>query len=237
MPSTFQYKPYPFQGSSLNINYTQGWQSRTIYQYFGSPGTYMYDYMTNGTPYTRNLFEGIENHTFTENLQSYTYRGTYKFRPIFFTTGKRILIKGRVNITSTSTGIPIFNIQVGTVSPIAGGQRIGATNGGNDHYVGNDLNVVPVDFEVILTSFSSYQLNTSNNDEYEGLFFKAEGAMQYSSDNIHGSYVPITTISADHPSADLLDPADSEIKLVVDFNDSAGVDRIEVVHLSMVEYE
>ena len=236
------YKPMPFPGSSLSVNYTQGWNNRTIYQFFGSPGA-LYDYRATEGVYDTNIFEGIANYSFPGNLQSYTYRGAYSFQPWFFTTGKQILIKGALWISTAGSGQPILKMNIGSSSNNYGKSAIAVTNKGDDHYAIRYLNDAAVNFEILLTSIQSYQKNVSTDAEKTSVFFQASGNVTYDSDasigpktNTNAVYIPFYPTSFDQPSADLWG-TDQNVELYIDFEGSDRITSIKVQSLSMREFE
>jgi hypothetical protein len=212
------------QAPTFNINGLNGWDTRTIYCYYGKP-----EYFYSTDNFTANLFGQIEKDT------SY-FKGTYTIKPTtnrYFKSGKNLRIRGRFLVSASNSPVnfniysKIYDKNTDVTTPIS------STNNGNNHifFNGDKETDVPCDFEILMTFIEVSDGGSVN------FFCQSNGYYQYNIDNFNGNgnniqnvYVPIWK------SSGYVGPfsSDSEKSIHISF-DNSEVTSIKVVQIIMEE--
>jgi hypothetical protein len=243
MPSSYKYSPYASIAPSFTINRISGWNNRTLYSFYGSPAG-AYDYYNQNSSYDVNVFTGIDNFTYPNDPASPSYKGQYAFPPRYFSSGKNILIKGRLVITTDQN--PTLNLVLSTESAPSGQTiLIAKSNGtGHDHTPPANRDGLIMDFEIMITCIEGLSVNTNTSEEITGTFMQANGAIQYSADDITNNstfYVPISSNSFTATGNYLDKPlnliTDMKTQIKLSFDGSHDITRIIIPYLIMQEIE
>jgi len=224
------------------INGVKGWNSRLIYSYYGSPTNTLPYLEATGGDYSINIFEAIRLYTFPDTGGSPIYKGTNRFPPRYFSTGKNLRIKGSLKISTTGTAI--FNTNISIYYPGLGTTSIANQNGGGNHTVANRDGVddMPINFDITLTSIEMYDTVNQTNEVY----MQANGHYQYAyssfstgGDNTDTVYVPIYGKNEYGPNKTpyilVADNFENPIPLIWSFTGSSNVDKIDILYITIEE--
>lgn len=231
------YSPIKPLTPTFNINTVQGWTTRQIYNYYGSPAG-IYDYYVDRGVYDFDLFAAIADYTFPNTDAQPLYKGnsTLQFSARYFATGKSLRIRGRFLITNQPGAV--FNIAIGNFNyGNSTYRRLAITNTGANHEMSAALNDVPVDFEVVVTGIES---KYDDPTEHYSLFLQANGYYQYETSSFSSGgansspvYVPIWNTNQ-YEEVGLITTGNS---ITLDFRTSARVDNLKVMYLTVEELE
>ena len=183
MPSLIKHIPPDF-----NINTVKGWNTRLLYNFYGSHANATMDYVSvTGADYTINIFDAID--TWASGIGRIVSKGQFLFPHRYFKTGKSIRVRGRVLVTSDDSRT--FNIRASINNSNYGTSPVAAQNDGANHTFakGNIRTNVPVEFEIVYTSVET-------TESY--LYMQANGYYKYEYDfysnggrNLSVVHVPI----------------------------------------------
>jgi hypothetical protein len=230
--------------STFSINNVPGWNTRHIYNYYGTPSGVL-DYVSSSLDFTSDLFQIIKNYNdpIGNNSQPVA-KGAINtnknfFPNRYFATGKTLRIKGRFLISTPSSGTPIFNMAISANNSISGSTLIASTNNGHNHESTISETNMPVDFEITLTSIENQFTITT---PYNALFMQANGHYQYeyanynsAGRNISVAYVPIWN-DLQYVQVGLLEDASTNA-ITLDFTNSDKIDSIKVMYITIEELE
>ena len=227
------------------VNGIQGWNTRLIYAYYGSPaGAYdIGPHLSAGTE----LFGDLSAYTFPDtNYQPITkgFQNYYKLVTLtnrYFATGKNLRIRGRFLISTPPLTSPTFSMNVAVYNFGGVGDTtttIASTNNGAGHLVSQGVDRAPLDFEIIITGIES---QTDTPSSRINLYMQANGYFQYNIDptDRNGTviYVPIYEANGPNPYSvvGLVDDGSSNgVQIQLDGTD---IDSLYVYYVTVEELE
>jgi len=223
MPSLIKHIPPDF-----NINTVKGWNTRLLYNFYGSPATAPMDYVSvTGADYTINIFDAID--TWANGIGSIVSKGQFLFPHRYFKTGKSIRVRGKL-IISVDGSSPLFNINARIDNSNNGLILLANQNDNNDHQF-PDKDNVPVDFEIV---YNSIELKTPE------LVMQANGYYQYNTDsyntpgpNSNNIYVPIW--NSEGPYIQVENSLSGTNKICINFANSNSISNIKIHYLTVEE--
>jgi hypothetical protein len=214
------------------INSVKGWNTRHIYNYYGTTNTTDFNYTSIvSEDYSQNLFQVINDYQ-TSDLT--VYKGVYTFPPRYFRSGKDLIIKAFLYIDTDTYTDGRLQLNVGINNTKTTYVVIGASNKGSFHTFGDGITQEAfIEAEIVCRGIETL-------DKPPKLTMMATGYIRYDTElrknetNYLIPIVPLTTTLATVDS-DVTTAVENTINL--NFSGSRSLKSLNVLNLSIEERE
>jgi hypothetical protein len=217
------------------INSVKGWNTRHVYNYYGSTDTTDFNYADiTKYAYTDNLFTTIEN--YDSEVDYSVYKGGYTFPPSYFRAGKDLRIKSFLYVSTDTYNDARLQLNVGINNSKTTYVRIGASNKGIFHDFGEgSRRSAYLETEIVCRGIESLR-------KPPFLEMIASGYIRYNiieSTNNQNYLIPIVPTSNTFAivDTDVSSNVAVENTLNINFSGSSHIPIINVLNLSIEELE
>ena len=212
------------------INGIKGWNTRHIYNYYGSSDYTNFNYATvaSGSSYSDNLFGVIKDYD--------TYKGGYEFPERYFLPGKNLRVKGMLYISSGANTDAELRIQAGIENTQNTYTTIGLIEGNTNkyHLFGDGATrSAYTEFELIYSGIETLSKPST-------LVMGASGYFRYNNPTSRHSsnfLIPIVRVNSMPQINSDLKTNPQPITINLNFSGSYHINTINVLNLSIEELE
>ena len=207
------------------INSVKGWNTRHVYNYYGSTNTTDFNYADSTKySYTQNIFQAIDSYDSEVNYS--VYKGGYTFPPSYFRAGKDLRIKTFLYVSTGTNDDALLQLNVGINNSKTTYVRIGAST--RDYAFGDGSPVhAYLEAEIVCRGIESLR-------KPPFLEMIATGYIRYNREGI-----PIAPTETTFAIVDTDVSSDSAVAntLNLNFSGSFHLETINVLNLSIEELE
>jgi hypothetical protein len=219
------------------INSVKGWNTRHIYNYYGTSNYTDFNYVTESSgDYSQNLFKVIEDYT-SAGVNT-IYKGGYTFPPRYFRAGKDLRIKTFLFVDTDTYDDALLQINIGIDNTKISYRVIGATNKGFAHEFGaGSQRSAFLEVEIVCRGIEAQNKPLTLNMMATGYVRYNVAKLDRIDTNDANYLIPIvptstTLITIDN---DLLSAVENTLNL--NFDGSFHIPTINVLNLSIEELE